>query len=443
MYLDEQLGYMELSGRAIRFATPGVTELDSLGITLEPVQDLHGYEYPWPAGGGKNKYDIDTVTEGYYLDADGNLQSSSQWSYSDYIDIGASTQIAISGFGNAGTSPRSCWYDENKTFISSFNLTNPSTIVTSPSNAKYLRVSAQTGKVYQRDVQVEKGSSATTYAPYSNICPISGHTGVNVYVSPTRNPKDGNTYSVIWESEAGTVYAGTIDVTTGILTVTHKMVDCGTLSWRYSATRKVWTTSDLNDAKKQPIYTQHVKSGLLCSQYADGYINSVYNGQVNNACALSTYVYNGTERNNLMITDFRFTDVTVFTNAMSGVQMLYQLATPVEIQLDPVTIKTLIGINNIWTDTESAISAGFYYRKEHQPMAMNYDYCWTYPKAYIDKLEARIAALETAAAAAAGGEAKAAPETVMKETAEPETEEPETAETTEEPVRKNGKQNRR
>ena len=31
-------------------------------------------------------------------------------------------------------------------------------------------------------VQIELGSSATSYAPYSNICPISGFTGVNVPV---------------------------------------------------------------------------------------------------------------------------------------------------------------------------------------------------------------------------------------------------------------------
>jgi hypothetical protein len=24
--------------------------------TLEPVQDLHGYDKPWPAGGGKNLF---------------------------------------------------------------------------------------------------------------------------------------------------------------------------------------------------------------------------------------------------------------------------------------------------------------------------------------------------------------------------------------------------
>jgi hypothetical protein len=61
-------------------------------------------------------------------------------------------------------------------------------------------------------------------------------------------------------------------------------------------------------------------------------------------------------------------------------------------------------------------------------MALNYDHCWTYPKAYIDKLEARIAALETAAAEANTAAAPAdTRETVAEDitvTEEPETEEP-------------------
>ena len=26
-------------------------------VPITPVQDLHGYDAPWPAGGGKNKFD--------------------------------------------------------------------------------------------------------------------------------------------------------------------------------------------------------------------------------------------------------------------------------------------------------------------------------------------------------------------------------------------------
>ena len=34
---------------------------------IEPLQDLHGYDAPWPAGGGKNLFDKDhpNVVDGY------------------------------------------------------------------------------------------------------------------------------------------------------------------------------------------------------------------------------------------------------------------------------------------------------------------------------------------------------------------------------------------
>ena len=33
------------------------TPIKELEINIDPVQDLHGYDYPWPAGGGKNLVD--------------------------------------------------------------------------------------------------------------------------------------------------------------------------------------------------------------------------------------------------------------------------------------------------------------------------------------------------------------------------------------------------
>ena len=67
-----------------------------------------------------------------------------------------------------------------------------------------------------RDVAIPVGHDTN----YANICPISGSTGLNAYVSPTTNLADATTYSADWTSTAGTVYGGTLDVVTGVLTVT-------------------------------------------------------------------------------------------------------------------------------------------------------------------------------------------------------------------------------
>ena len=40
-----------------------------------------------------------------------------------------------------------------------------------------------------------------------------------MYVSPTQDPDDATVYNVDWSAQAGTVYGGTLDVVTGVLTV--------------------------------------------------------------------------------------------------------------------------------------------------------------------------------------------------------------------------------
>ena len=145
------------------------TECD---VSFTPVQDLHGYDSPWPAGGGVNKFDKDTLHVDGYLDVDGNVQQSSVWGYSDYIPVSASTAYTASGYTAGGNAPRTCWYDSNKEFISSYQLITPSTTATSPSNAAYVRCSIHMGGF--DTFQYEQGSIATAYSPYSNTCPISG-----------------------------------------------------------------------------------------------------------------------------------------------------------------------------------------------------------------------------------------------------------------------------
>jgi len=61
-----------------------------------------------------------------------------------------------------------------------------------------------------------------TYVPYENICPISGRNNVDIYVSPTQDATDGETYTI---NLNGVTYAGALDVTNGELTITHKLIE--------------------------------------------------------------------------------------------------------------------------------------------------------------------------------------------------------------------------
>ena len=56
------------------------------------------------------------------------------------------------------------------------------TVTTTEDKTVYLRIRVGGGSSVSGTVkpQLESGSSATAFAPYSNICPITGHTGANV-----------------------------------------------------------------------------------------------------------------------------------------------------------------------------------------------------------------------------------------------------------------------
>lgn len=84
------------------------------------------------------------------------------------------------------------------------------------------------------DIQIEYGSTATSYAPYS-----------------------GQTYSVSWQSEADTVYGGNVDLVSGMLTVTHANIasyDGETLPSTWISDRDVYSVGGTPTTGAQVVY---------------------------------------------------------------------------------------------------------------------------------------------------------------------------------------------
>ncbi len=142
--------------------------------------------------------------------------------------------------------------------------------------------------------------------------------------------------SIEFPQEAGTVYGGTIDVVSGELVVDKASVDLGTLNWSYhSNTAHFYAT--ISSSKT-------TGANFMCSQYA-------YNG-VAETSAMSdkpTGLYRFS--NIFRIKDTRFTDAATFKTAMDGVQLVYELATPIIYHLTPTEVRTMLGQNNVWADT--------------------------------------------------------------------------------------------
>ena len=175
--------------------------LKSLVVNIDPVQDLHGYDSPWVGGGGKNLLSIDTSGSGNYtITSTGEYTQDPTRLSSDYIPCVSGEAYVVSGIVGANTKSNVfsfagiAFYDANKTFLERVAVNNVNTLTaTAPQNAVFMRFFEEASKAaselggtlttayydtYKR--QVEKGSTATAYAPYENICPISGWTGMNL-----------------------------------------------------------------------------------------------------------------------------------------------------------------------------------------------------------------------------------------------------------------------
>ena len=475
-----------------------------LTVGIEPVQDLHGYDYPWPAGGGKNLLSM-TVANLKSLNTSGswsgNVYTVSNVTFTLQTDDGENvTGIKVNGTANAqilfycgifiptaetsikfngipGTGSQST-YSINLLIGSSYagdiySGDSSANTISANTNVKYFIVirsgyNAQSLMFYPM-IRLASVSDAT-FAPYSNICPISGWTGCNVtrtgknlldtskwlssatdvnvtsvrqedgnyilnntstgvswiHIGPNSSyflpvglpygtytikwnnpasklglyinesadqnmaenitytgkidtiriiirgnnktftnqkldirievgssasdwkPYQGTAIPISWQSEAGTVYGGTLDVTTGVLTVDRAYVEYDGSNdepWNYEvASGGKNAYIKITDAK----ILQFGSSSLLrCNE---GKINPGASAYAETCFISGTGNFNYTYLDALDISSAEGFKTWLSSHPM---QVLYELATPQTFQLDPVTVETLLGQNNIWADTGS------------------------------------------------------------------------------------------
>jgi len=201
---------------------------------IEPVQDLHGYDHPWPAGSGKNllpNCSISGTSNGFTVTQNGDkyILSGNQTAYaqiisSETITLKAGTYTAsIFGINTAYITFQLRSPDGTTTYSIATYGTSPTFTLASDTEVKARITSNYPGTVsYTVTLQIESGSTATSYAPYSNICPITGWTGVNVtrtgknlidVNNPTypntlvgANNLDASNYYNTWEFKGGAIY---------------------------------------------------------------------------------------------------------------------------------------------------------------------------------------------------------------------------------------------
>ncbi len=189
----------------------------SVEVTMLPIQNLNGYDNPWPGGGGVNKIDFSACTAGgeaygLYSQMDGELIEVSgtcssggtkTWTIAtvnnDQRALAAT--LSFAGFVTSATTPvgwpgqvSAVTYDSNSGKIN-VTVTN---LVT---NLDY---------IFHIGIVAYSGATPTAWSPYSNICNITGRTGANVYLEDEYDANADPFATFDWTSKAGTVYGATL-----------------------------------------------------------------------------------------------------------------------------------------------------------------------------------------------------------------------------------------
>lgn len=320
----------QYSGSTVTFEADSVKPIDKVEVGIEPQQDLHGYDSPWPAGGGKNIFDAKTWVKL------GNNAS--------FYSVAEDETITVDASDGSGISQRLFDLEPSTTYAffvdridnvsvrlidsGGGNIPSNNGVFTTPSDGKIaIKFTASTYPSSLKFILAKDSTAPSSWTPYSNICPISGFSSITV--------TDNDTDTAV--PLGRTVYGGTHEVVSGNGQQTMAMVDLGTLNW--SAGFSGFYTTGISTLVEPP--TSLGEPNALCSQYPWGTSGN------NRFFIHNQQNYSGW----VTVRTSDYSTATEFKSAMSGVQLVYELATPVPFTTDPVSISTQVGENVMSADS--------------------------------------------------------------------------------------------
>lgn len=286
-------------------ANPSYNEGSLVSADVESVvsRGVNIWDEQWE----RCRYDINNGTK---------IPQDAQIGSKNYIPILPNTNYTWAYLPSVETSYHwQCYYDINKNFISA---KDTSFRFTTPANAYYMTfyMLPQYGSTYNNDIAIVKGTSGT-YTPYfESIKPLS--TIISKYFPNGMH-------------SAGSVY-DEIDIDKGVAIKRVDSVDLGTFMWEYDSTHYQFrTTATLPNTQS---YSVSTKANALCSKYVS---NSAEDSWVNNK--IGTICVNA--NNKVEVYDNAYTNANDFKNAMNGVMLQYELATPIETPIDSADLEAL------------------------------------------------------------------------------------------------------
>ena len=413
------------SGSLVSFDDGADLPMPSFICNIDAVQDLHGYNAPWVGGAGKNKLqNTETTTENngitFTVNSDGSVKANGTATADAVLSIIVDTSkvygdlyfVGCNGGSNntyntlmwdATASARPKKWDGTTASANSIDGTFQQVKIVQGNNVKFqLRVmNGQTvNNVVFYPMICLSTETDPTFAPYENICPISGHTGLDAWVRGKNlvNWKwgtfnegkmeiflKGGTYTISAESTLpnGNAYIRGTKPSGEYVS----LEELGLIGWSASATsgvyyggggitRQTYTFNVPNDGAKiefgklnnNGTISAQLESGSTATTYEPYNPQSqtiqvswqteageVYGGYVDLVSGELTvtdgYIasYNGETLPSTWISD-RDT-YAEGTSPTTGAEVVYKLANPQTYQNDGNQIKSLLGNNNSWCDT--------------------------------------------------------------------------------------------
>ena len=176
---------------------------------------------------------------------------------------------------------------------------------------------------------VQSGSG--TPSP-TNIRPILG----KQIVAINQSGEDEENVKTVKINLNQAVYGGELEAVSGSLKITYAVVDMGSITWISGNGGFYANMSTISDAPKAAF------KGVSSSYKYGGAYNVCQNNQFG-------YIFNSVP----FVKDSRYTDAAAFKEAVEGVQLVYELDSPVTVQVDPTEIYTFGGKNQIWSESDN------------------------------------------------------------------------------------------
>lgn len=160
---------------------------------------------------------------------------------------------------------------------------------------------------------------------------ITGFTGLTLTRSGV-NSADEYTAEVSWEDSAGTIYGGTYNFITGVLSK----------KWARDKIRNIINT--YRNGVFHSYWAAPVRYKGMCEIYETTTKEAPMLMANNSVCFGSHY---WDSRNRVAIKDTRYTTLASFFAAVGDEYLYYELATPVTYQLNPAVVLSLLGQNTV------------------------------------------------------------------------------------------------